>query len=36
VGFSNAFDYSENNHGGMTPDALLMVRVENGTFVPAK
>jgi branched-chain amino acid transport system substrate-binding protein len=36
VGVSGIFNYSPTNHSGMTPDALLMVTVENGKFVPAR
>jgi branched-chain amino acid transport system substrate-binding protein len=36
VGVSGVFNYSAENHSGMTPDALLMVTVENGKFVPAR
>jgi branched-chain amino acid transport system substrate-binding protein len=36
VGVTGVFNYGENNHSGMSPDALLMVTVENGKFVPAR
>jgi branched-chain amino acid transport system substrate-binding protein len=36
VGVTGVFNYSENNHSGMTPEALLMVTVENGKFVPVR
>lgn len=36
VGVSGTFNYSAENHSGMTPDALLMVTVENGKFVLAR